>query len=341
MTPAEEKILLQIIEQQIAQMNNTRIPVDYAPLVKLLQKESPDLWNDYCPRTYHNTPQYPSVKKMGAALCQGDIVAKNTPQVAAPITFHLLHNLRKHKVPTFYVYPELFQAACNTDPVDMTWNDMKYPFPAGVFVLPRNNGFLNEYGHEIEFIGWCYTEIGDLNFKNVTYVNDTLRASTWAICPTTLELYYLTTRGTEKLKIPPAEVDAMTKASMEIARKMERPALTLTADEKISVLNSKISSAVANLLLIMHTTPKVITHGVGTRTEPTKKHPKGLELWTPNFIGHNYQSERQTLPRSEVVTGEHVCPHWRRGHFHKQVYGPNNSLRKIRWQPPLWIDWTD
>lgn len=40
-----------------------------------------------------------------------------------------------------------------------------------------------------------------------------------------------------------------------------------------------------------------------------------------------YRKERETDHKGEP-TGKHIAPHWRKGHYRMQPYGPHNSLRK-------------
>lgn len=76
------------------------------------------------------------------------------------------------------------------------------------------------------------------------------------------------------------------------------------------------------------------------RTEPgqtaAKKTQHGTEFWYPNVIGRSYQIVRQV----SGATGESgISPrmHWRRGHWRKQPYGPQQSLRRDQWIEPMLV----
>jgi hypothetical protein len=276
------------------------------------------------------------MKRLATALCQSDIISQVTPKVAATVAFFMLNDLNKYQVPTYFVDPNLLQAAMDTDPADMSWDDVTYPFPAGVFALPKGNGLLNENGTEMEFLGWCYTPPGKIRFKNIFINNENQRISTWAVCPNTLDLYYVTIPSSMKLKVEADDINQKTLDSIETAKVQGNDYFTLDTSMEMAKLNSKISCTIANLLLIAQNVPRLVAQGTPTRIE--RKHQTPLELWTPRFLGKGYQ---RNYVKSGVHTGMHVRPHWRREHLHTQVYGPRNSLRKIRKQEILWIDYSD
>lgn len=91
------------------------------------------------------------------------------------------------------------------------------------------------------------------------------------------------------------------------------------------------------LLLVMNTrTDLRITEGSVQRPERQRKGKHEDALWSPAWIGKDYQAQRGQEKQSEE--GGAVRMHWRRGHLHTVLHGPAKSLSRVDWFEPVLVN---
>jgi hypothetical protein len=78
---------------------------------------------------------------------------------------------------------------------------------------------------------------------------------------------------------------------------------------------------------------------MGCKNNVVIRKKRVADTWKLNILGDGYEPPQRSQascattgdPKVVVVTDRRA--HWVRGHYHMQVYGPQNSLRKR-----IWID---
>jgi hypothetical protein len=107
----------------------------------------------------------------------------------------------------------------------------------------------------------------------------------------------------------------------------------LTPEEDLA-FNQRMNALAIRLLLAMSARPDLVETGKILRAARVKHGRERDELWSPNFIGKNYQLRR------EIPAGTHASPrmHFRRGHHRHHAYGPGRLQRKLIWIEPVLVN---
>lgn len=237
--------------------------------------------------------------------------------------------LEGHQTPIFFPSPDLCAALLQTKvPDDMTLAEMKWPYSAMCFLLPRGLIQTPEDGDAVLLtVGLMPTN--EVGTKTFIAGGCSERGIIWSIAKK------LTAAS------PISElVDVPTDNELEGAKKWvsDLPRFLFGADDR-SFTDRMVSLAI-NLIVCMTERAELVTGGGLLR--PAKLRPGGRSrdaLWAPIIIGEKYRITRdvRVADASAISGGMGVRIHWRRGHWRRHAHGPALSLRKTIWVEPVLV----
>jgi len=310
------------------------------PEVKGFFEEKLPQWLDtLTPRIINAPSRYWAQKVLSVGVIEGVLSNQILSDIGQKpdLTFATLESqmgqLLEFDVPTFYVSKEVLLAALRTDvQVDLLVDSILFPFPALVFMLPRNS-IRHPTEGECPFIIVSRSEkgqTGSLPLKGITISRQTTED---AICVST---YLPEARRCYHKGIGRVEGESI-KIAFERASRIPFSSPDRDLADSGNVLNiadvefaDRLWLLGITLLLIMVSGENLVEHGTRLKVVKQKnRFDRPKESWSPNFLGRLYESES--------VAGEterHLVAHWRKGHLKSQPYGPKHSLRKIIWIRP-------
>ena len=217
-----------------------------------------------------------------------------------------------------------------TPPEDVDWLAMPLPFPGACFLLEEGS-LVHPSGSPAPWIGYGRLRKGEvLTFPGFTGaplpVWDDLFCIATSVFgkPGTFDFQQVFTSATRLVKFESLEEFVESEPTLE----SWDGTVYEEADRRFAAQYIRL---LFNLLLVMEAEPSLVERG-----RPTGKRTKrGTEFWHPNFIGRGYKYERQE--RCGTGAGISPRPHWRRGHWTNQPYGPGRSLRKRIRIKSLWV----
>lgn len=215
----------------------------------------------------------------------------------------------KFNFPTYFVQPELLEAALQTKiTFDIDLDTLHLPFEYMIFVMPKGGLKLgNQDIYTIELIR--VREGQELDYQNHSVLCHQLAVG----------IFIKAARPAELVRLIPTVLKPD-----EINFKVS-PELSNEDSDFIDLA----TNVVFNLLFAMEARPELVESGV-----KVSHHKKSrTDVWTPNIIGRKYRSVGSG-------DGTHASPrmHWRSGHFRKQKYGKGRKLSKIIWIEPVLIN---
>lgn len=122
---------------------------------------------------------------------------------------------------------------------------------------------------------------------------------------------------------------------VEKGQTIPKPPSCKFADKQEVLFWYQVFSLGIKLLLLLSSRPSLIQEGAvfsrkkGINSLPSKKID---EIWSPNWIGKNYQMKGGNGEREGRSPRAHIV----RGHFHTYRCGPGRSETKINWIEPYW-----
>lgn len=328
-----------------------KIGVPTAEMVlRSARKMLPETMALFEPRLYEETGRYHNPRKLIAGLVGSGASVKLFgvfPDAITELVYAALARLLEREVPTFFVAPELLQALHRTDlPVEEDWTRMHLPHDAAVFVFPR--GVLRHpSGNEIEGIIYARLKKGEryswprtdkTDWPTVVEQTDRFIVATYI--PNLFQAFVQNLTGDEMPFIPqnPDQIHGIDLEGVNITYLTEDDDfLKIDGDEK--KMMNQLTSLTFSIILYMLARPEEIARGsLIKRARHRKAQGHSREFWTPNIIGFRYQRKRISEEMSgEKLTGRTVRPHWRRGHFRMQSYGPRRSERRVIWIEPTFV----
>jgi hypothetical protein len=324
------------------------------------EMEASPEWKVLYRRVYQGVSGYGSAKRAAETYYTAIQWLKNalaTAPAAIRAVYCAACQAKENDFPIFFVNAQLLSAVLNTSlPAGIRWSEMKLPFEAGVFCLPR--GTLRYVdGTEVNHLGWLRARKGDL-FRfgsleaavSVPYDAFTVYAQPLNEDGTIL---YSSLDENERPYIDDGIIEESWRGTFDLP-------LTAGDDEFLRLCRS----LTFGLLMVMVSRPSLVSYG-GRERKQSKKSER--EFWAPNIIGRDYKAQR------EHQGGTHASPRggWRRGHYTHQLIGSikNNpdfisaaSLPRLqdgridwasiddetrakfwlhhehRWLEPIWID---
>ncbi len=310
------------------------------------EKAFPAFWPSVYPRSYNEPAGFSSPRHLAADLL-GLLVKPPVRQqelggvnLLSQFSTFAAVSMAALSVPVFFVGPDLLQALALTSPPDrLRWDEMKLPFDACSFMLPRGS-----LVHPT--VGECrYIWYARLN-KSTRYQHPFDKATTFGF-----ESAHFVVRMCfggdgqvrdmifNQIRNPTfshlgMKMELVTDVEIEDEVPVDAfdspPAYTSADAKELELFYSALTLTV-NLLLVMVERPQIVE-----RSRPTgKRTKKGTAFWTPNFIGQTYR-----LPKAVETSTEPYFKlrlHWRRGHWRSQPHGLQSSLRRLVWIEPVLV----
>ncbi len=294
----------------------------YSDLLRHYEQACPQLLRAFAPRLIESPRGYWPTKVFAvAAQAAQEQMQQRPPPCSAPAMVMMSAAARHYAVPTYYIAPELAEAALRTDLApELQLADLHWPFPALVLMLPR--GCVR---HPLEgdapFIGLCRMPdpaiLATIGYKpTITCVTMMHEANQCPIYHTTQNVNGLTYAGSHGMFSDGSFMSA-TDADQRFSHKLWKLGLVL-----ISIMTAR---------------PELIEPGrLLKRTKSKRPGEPPREWWSPIIVGRVFTPTTAMEPRVNGHTGSHAAhrPHWVRGHVKSQAHGPRHSLRKIIWLQP-------
>lgn len=314
----------------------------YSAIREFIEARHPEWLRALVPRLIDAPSLYWPQKVLAVAAIEAAICN----QLASERGFRLDHaftavegqmgHLLEYDVPTFYVSKEFLVAASRTElPMDLPLEAIPFPFPALVFMLPRNT-VRHETSGDCPFISVSRPNKGQTFTLPLRGAKFEVTAPENAVMATT----YLPEENCCYQKTISVVDGETIKEAFERASKApyDIPETNLRgeADSSIEVhadFIDRLWLLGLTLVLIMASGERMVEYGAllkVVKAKRTSEEPK--EFWSPNYVGRVY-TPITSAGESEGAES-HLVPHWRKGHIKSQPYGPRHSLRKLVWLQP-------
>lgn len=229
----------------------------------------------------------------------------------------------------FFLAPDLLLAIQETaPPLEVDWRNLKLPFHSAAFALPQG-GLHRGSDEEVSFLWYSRWKGGETGAypgktragkdRTVTMGNDGFLLRMVSTRAEYQQVYQ--GDGSHVLNL-------MDVASLSFGEPLEG-AIPLSADDHTFVAAG--ISLLFGILFVMLARPNLVESGQNTG----KKTQHGSEIWLPNIIGRDFRIAQ----RGAAATAPGASPrmHWRRGHWRRQPYGPDHSLRRDQWIEPILV----
>lgn len=312
----------------------------------------PVSFDAYYPRRYvepasHFSPKVPAMLYSMAT----DITHLLTPDKSQEIwEMVCVGRLAKNRVPTWWVGAELFTALTETTPpVNIRWQDIKWPFPAIQFMLPIKES-RKIFKRNVPCIAGSTgpaREIIKLPINNRGVSHEMCLApshpETMASVIIMGSCYHLTGEIDGTLSVHAPVVDNFTVGKLMTG---EWPCGFEVGDGVSYIEGDKerldlIISVFVQLLMLLSMKTDVLVSGgdciVGAQTSGKGEHKKIIKpsLFATRWVGKHYKR-----PAKEHQGGTHASPemHLRAGHWRDQRVGKGRTEIKPTWIEPVWIN---
>lgn len=324
-----------------SKLENPNVAIDLA------EANAPEIFSALYPKRYDSLGAYHSPKLVSAHLTLAVLSIKEWGLHKAPAASTLMAPafgyLVQHKMPTFFIAPNLLEALKLTDfKESINWVDLRLPFESAVFILPRN-GLVSPNDGDVAAIIYSRRSSGIYNSPFRDYIPrfdlSNSAFATVALCHDSGVWFDGNfTADTPNFTLNNAFVNYPEGTVMPLIRNSQWDH-SLTPED--SLFLEKIYVVLFGTFLALNARPHLLTNAF-LRKRITPKfptHEAPIEYWSPNIIGQLYKNV--SLRASSVLNStSHKSPrmHWRRGHFRSQSYGPHsNPLHKIIWLEPMLV----
>lgn len=329
-----------------------------------LPSQQPDVYKAIYPRRIVPPNGYTNPRFYGCTMWSQLMIGFEPDMALLPHTTGVINCLAQivYRVPTYFVRSEFAQAVAQTEPPeDFKLNEIKWPLPAMLFVLPTDF-VLKYFGYLCPFISITRNEPGIYPrrvLKNLPNLTMPIRTNPFTLEPMTTmkplaEMNPINNQVERMTFVYPCygkdglpveytgsfpltlEVSAMADASFEDATYMEEARFNPPFDlhdneimnhapqgEAETAFMNKMQMFAVKLMLAVTARPNYIKLGHIMRPEKVKKgRVKHVALWGPNTIGWEYRAVRERP--TDAPAGTHASPrmHWRKGHWRNQPFGP-------------------
>jgi hypothetical protein len=289
----------------------------YPELLRYYEQTCPSLLRSFAPRLIESPRGYWPLKTFSVAAVSARMQMQlHLPSDSAPSIALVSSVARHYGVPTYYITPELTEAALRTDLApELELADLHWPFPALVLMLPRGS-----VRHPLEgdapFIGLCRVPDPHIpataGFEPaITYVTMMPEADQCPMYHTTQHVKGLSYAGSQDIFFD-GSFDSGTEADREFSRTLWKLGLVL-----VSIMTARPDLLEPGCLL------KRVK--AKTRGEPPR------EWWSPTIVGRVFAPAEAPSVNGQATSRTAHRPHWVRGHVKSQAHGPQHSLRKIIW----------
>ena len=293
----------------------------YPELLRHYEQTCPGQLRAFAPRLIESPTGYWPAKTFAvAALAARQMLQQHPTPCSAPAMALVSSTAHHYNVPTYYIAPELVEAALRTDLApELSLADLHWPFPALLLMLPRGSVRHPTEG-DAPFIALCRMPDPGIpatagHKPSITCVTMMHEADRCPMYHTTQNVTGLTYAG-----------------SQNMFSDGSYPVVSDPADQKFSRTLWKFGLV---LISIMTARPDLIEPGRLLKSAKAKRagEPR-REFWTPTIVGKVFTTAIE--PGTNGHTGSHTAhrPHWVRGHVKSQAHGPQRALRKIIWVQP-------
>ncbi len=326
---------------------------------RVSQSACPALYRAMQPRRYRNVPGYaPSAVAAGVSYrCllsllhferaepprPGAVDRQEAAEIAQGLfVMYTAVQLIRHRVPTWFVGKEMFEALANTTPPSVTVSELKLPVPAGVFLLPQDAEV--EYSPPA-FLAWS-VEGGELPALPGALAGNPTAKIAWE-CLGELNLphkyLHLLAVTFDPATGPNGLGQILFSASVPLDQAIDINRMTKVdigdttlAEAGQTGVDDGIRNFFVNAVLLMANYPEMLE--TGSLLERAKERiGRGpvtkTEYWAPNWLGRRYKRVKRSDGMSE---SSHASPmfHWRKGHWRNQACGEGRKDRKQVWIEP-------
>lgn len=248
--------------------------------------------------------------------------------------------LTEKMVPTYFVSAAIMHALINTDlPKDFSLAEMPWPLDAMLFALPDRMLCASAPVTHLAIVRLTEREYPSYWIKWGKYTSFIEHEAVSHQGSDSAALLALCSNGSVVLWKCPLDSVSIYEAANTSVTKLDISDLGVAAQavegDELTFASRNLPQAAFQIILAMLACPEMIEAGVLVRHQSNKKGRIKKALWSPNFFGKAY------LKYDVVVgdPGEASCrrPHWRRGHFRHQRYGPGNKAIRVLWIQPMLI----
>ncbi|HXA24424.1 MAG TPA: hypothetical protein VNW90_19225 [Acetobacteraceae bacterium] len=316
----------------------------------ILEEAFPGMIRAFYPKVYEHTGRYHSPRNMAVMIA--NVVAEmlrygyHRSATAYRLMMPGLAYMREHRMPMFFLAPDLLEAVLRTDfDNDIDWLDLDLPYESGMLMLPKG-ALVHPKDGEVAMLMWSRVRKGDNPSPWPGIPASVLPNDSFVMlgaCPDTMIWYdsILTANRRRTLRLN----NLFYRAPGEAAPKVEKSNFM---DSDLTELDSefleKMGVILFGTILAMNARPQLVEKG--KLVKRVGKAEKAREFWTPNVIGARYKFKREVARIADGqfvtgarATGTHASPrlHWRRGHYRNQPVGVGRKERKIIWLEPCLI----
>jgi hypothetical protein len=322
---------------------------------RFLEQNSPEyleMMKKLYPRIYQDTGRYHSPKLCAAAMAMAVHEVQRVGLHRAPTAYRLMMlgmaELIEHKVPMFFIAPDLLEAIMRTDfRDDINWLDMHLPYATGIFMLPKGT-LPHPTDGDTSMILWARNRKGPMRapFPGVPApgIGNTAFVLL-ALCPE--RVIWIDSTLSEEVR-PTMRLNNLfyRKPGDPIPKGEKSSWMDQDLAEEDSAYVEKIGVIAFGTLMAMNARPELVEQSRLIRR--VAKADKVREFWSPNIIGGKYKAKREvpritsegTFAFDQTQPGTHAAPlmHWRRGHFRMHAYGAGYKLHKQLWIEPVLVN---
>lgn len=291
-------------------------------------------WPECHRRIYRDVDRFHDPDNVAAAMTIAlDSCGRKREQVDTPTKLIAVatRRLQQYDVPALFLERPLAESLLRSDlPAEMDLRELKLPFPAAAIVLPR--GLLETPGlGPASFIAYARVHPGDIvelpGFPGRGRLDKDA-------------LIFFSGFFDDDGQMPMLALNIWLDETSTVGDLFTRalPSLETTAEgQPLQVGEREILHQLIQLGLsaIMAATarPEIVTPG---SSRPVSRHKKsGTPIYEPRIIGRGY---RYHTERGTAGSGAAKSPHWRRGHFRQQPYGPRTSRQhRTIWIEPIFV----
>jgi hypothetical protein len=292
----------------------------YPEWLHYFEQTCPGRLRAFIPRLVESPRGYWPAKTFAVAAVSAQMQLQQQPLPCSAPAFALVASTARHYgVPTYYIAPELAEAALRTDLApELQLADIHWPFPGIVLMLPC--GCLR---HPLE---------GDAPFIGLCRMPDPAIPATIAFAPTITSVTMLPEARCCPMYHTTQNVNDLSYARSHDIFSDGSFAEATDADREFSLSLWKLGLV---LVSIMSARPDLVELGrLLKRVKAKERGEPPRESWTPSIVGRVFAPA--LAPSGNGLAGHHTAhrPHWVRGHVKSQAHGPGHSLRKIIWLQP-------
>jgi hypothetical protein len=309
-----------------------------------MEAARPDLWRKCYPRMYreYKSNEYHS-PKMCARQMMGVGLKVEQGWVGQSEYYEIVwaSNLAKYGVPMQWVTKDMMQAIMQTvPPIELDWYNMKLPFPAMTFMIPRGT-LVHPTEGDATFVSYSRLRIGES--VPALAVSPRNGALNWVSANGGMIFFANTHDGGHLIHwnmpyehFPVADLSKLDDLVMKYEDHehssgwLHSPTMT----HEDTLFGAKVAHFIFGALLLMDRKPELISKGsflkhIGSGKERT-------QLWSPSILGEHYRIKREGAKMG--IGSIHASPrgHWVRGFWREQRHGVKLSLTKDVWIEPFW-----